>query len=237
MQLAAACGRSVIVTNNPLPDGAGADLHHPDLDVRTIHVIRDGRAVAASYRRKHPDLAFFDVVADWLSPSFAAFPFDPLDPDRLCLRYEDVLDDQRGHLGTFGDFVGLDYGEDALRFWEHDHHPASGNAGTVLMIRLAQGLPVPDGERKAFYETQLQRLIADPTASFEDERWREELTERERFVFDYFCGAENERFGYDRDRFTIDEMRRFADELKLALNVDLPLVETLMGRVKRRILG
>jgi hypothetical protein len=237
VQLAEVSGRSVIVTNNPLPDGAGSDLEHKDLDVRNIHVIRDGRAVAASYHRKHPDTSFYDVMHKWLRPSFTAFPFDPHDPDRLCLRYEDVLADQRGHLQRFSDFVGLDYGEEALRFWEHDHHPSSGNAGTVMMVRLAQGLPVPGNVQGGFYEDQLRRLIEDPTLSFEDERWREELTTRERFVFDYFCGADNERHGYERDRFTTDEMQQLSGELGLALENDLPVVESLLGRVKRKLVG
>jgi hypothetical protein len=216
VQLADFADRDVLIINNPMPDGAEQALSHPRLVVKPIHLIRDGRAIAASHHRKYPDGSFFDSVRDWLAPSFSTFPFDDADPDVLSLRYEDLLADQRGHLPKLSGFIGLDYDEASLRFWEHDHHITAGNAGTIMMIKLHQGIATPDNDIRAFYEGQLRRLEADPTTSFADERWRDELSRRDLFVFDHFCGGHAERFGYERDTFTVSEVDAFRRELRLA---------------------
>ena len=62
VQLAEFADRDVIVINNPLPHGAAQALDHPQIETRPIHMIRDGRAIAASYRRKYPDTPFLDAV-------------------------------------------------------------------------------------------------------------------------------------------------------------------------------
>jgi hypothetical protein len=217
VQLAEHADRDVIVTNNPIPDGAGRELDHPGLRPKQIYVVRDGRAIAASHHRKYPDTPFLESVRDWLLPSLSTFPFDPDDPDRLCLRYEDVLADQPGALARLGDFVGLEYDERALAYWEHEHHVTAGNAGSIMMIKLAQSVPVGESENRAFYAGQLEALRADPRRTFTDERWHDELSPRDRFVFDALAGAVNERYGYERDRFTVDEMRTFEAELGRAV--------------------
>lgn len=217
IQLAEFSGRDVIVTNNPLPDGAGKQMRHPKIELKPIQLIRDARAVIASYCRKYPEAALFDATRDWLRPSFEAFRYDINDPSMLCLRYEDVLEKQRDAIETIGRFIGVDYDASALRFWEHEHHPTAGNAGTIMMIRLAQGVRAGQGENRDFYEAQLERLRANPEATFSDERWRDELSRRDRFVFDWLCGARNASFGYERDAFTTEEHRQFTAELQEAL--------------------
>ena len=62
IQLAEYAKRDVLVINNPIPNGAGLELEHPSIVLKPIQFIRDGRAVAASYRRKHPNESFFDGV-------------------------------------------------------------------------------------------------------------------------------------------------------------------------------
>ena len=191
-------------------------MKHPRIHVRPIHLVRDGRAVAASYRRKHPDMSFFDGVRDWLAPAFNGFVFDRDDPDQLCLRYEDVLDTPRAAVASVGRYLGLEYGPEMLEFWSADHHITAGNAGTIMMIKLAQGLRVPDSENRAFYEERFEQARANPEARFQDDRWHNELSTRDRFIFDRFCGDRHEQLGYERDRFTTAEIRRFEGELKLA---------------------
>lgn len=218
VHLAETSGKRIIVTNNPLPTGAGTALAHPRLDVRPIRFVRDGRAVAESFARKHPQQAFFDVVRDWLAPSFNNFAFDDADPDTLCLRYEDVLADQNGMLGRVGKFVGVSYDESALRFWEHEHHPAAGNAGPINMLRIHQGASLPPtGQTREFYQEQYDKTLADANHTFESDGWKTRLSARERFIFDMVCGEKNAELGYERDRFTIAQMRQFAAEFDVAL--------------------
>lgn len=220
VHLAEVSGKNIIVTNNPLPTGAGTALAHAQVIVKSIRFVRDGRAVAESFARKHPDRAFFDVVRDWLAPSFNHFAFDSANPDTLCLRYEDVLADQSGMLDRVGTLLGLSYDESSLRFWEHEHHPAAGNAGPIMMIRMHQpdALPV-NGRDKAFYTEQYQKTIKNPSHRFESNRWTDRLSQRERFVFDLIAGAKNAQLGYERDRFTLDEVRQFSAEFAAAINL------------------
>jgi len=218
VHLAERSGKRIIVTNNPLPTGAGTALQHPLIDMRPIRFVRDGRAVAESFARKHPDQAFFDVVRNWLAPSFLGFAFDRADPDTLCLRYEDVLADQMGMLEKVGRFVGVEYDASALRFWEHEHHPAAGNAGPINVLRIHQGAALPAvGQTRQFYQEQYDKTIADPNHQFESDGWKTRLSARERFIFDLECGAKNAELGYERDRFTTDEFRRFSSERDEAL--------------------
>ncbi len=222
VHLAQVSGKRIIVTNNLLPTGAGAALNDSRIVVRPIRFIRDGRAVAESFARKHPDQAFFDIVRDWLAPSFNNFAFDPANPDSLCLRYEDVLKDQAGMLEHVGRFLGLTYDPTALRFWEHEHHPAAGNAGPIMMIRMHQenALPLPgSGRDKAFYIEQYQKTIENPNHRFESHSWADRLSSRERFIFDVIAGKKNESLGYERDRFTLDEVRTFSEEFDRTMNV------------------
>lgn len=213
LHLARTSEKRVIVTNNPLPQGGERALEHPDVVVKPIYLVRDGRAVADSYASKFPSMAFLEVCRDWLAPSFHQFQWDPDDPDRLCLRYEDVLADQRRMLERVGKFVGLIYDERALRFWEYDHHPAAGNQGPIFMIKQFQGLSVSAHARdREFYEEQYRKLIENPNHQFEADRWHERRSTRELFLFDKICGKRNEELGYERDRFTADEWATFSRE-------------------------
>ncbi len=220
VHLSRVSGKRVIVTNNPLPSGAGRALNHPDIVVKPIDLVRDGRGVAWSYAHKHPNESFFDGVKNWLKPAMEGMECDPGSSDRLFLRYEDILADQGGMLGNVGKFVGLEYDDSALRFWEHNHHAAAGNAGPVFMIKLHQGLPLPGFARdREFYQEQYDKARANPEHQFESERWRLQLSPRELFVFEYFCGCVNTKLGYEPSRFTLEEVREFSAELKLALEL------------------
>jgi hypothetical protein len=216
LQLAERSGRDVIVTNNPLPDGAGSELRHPDILVKPIYLIRDGRALAASYRRHVEGASYLDGITSFLHPSFHDFYFDPDNTDKLCLRYEDVLAAPLPALTRIGVFVGLAYDERALRFWEHEQHVTSGNAGTIGLIRIGQQLPTNDFRGHEFYAEQFARMQNEGPAAFDDRRWIADLTTRERFLFDVLCGTANARFGYERDRFTLGEIAEYSAELRAA---------------------
>jgi hypothetical protein len=216
LQLAQRSGRDVIVTNNALPDAAGSALRHPDIVLKPVYLIRDGRALAASYRRHVDGSSYFDAITNFLTPSFQDFYFDPDNTDKLCLRYEDVLTDPLAALSRMSAFVGIDYDIDALRFWEHAQHLTAGNAGTIGLIRIGQQLPITKFHDHEFYAAQFRRMQEQGPAAFEDTRWMTDLTVRERFLFDVLCGTANARFGYTRDRFTLSEVAEFGRELRAA---------------------
>ncbi len=198
VQLALASGRRVIVINNPVPTGLGRELDHPGVRVRTIHVVRDGRAVAASYARRFGK-PFADVVRDWYAPAAPAIPFAEPGARYHSLRYEDFVQRPAETLSALGRFVGLDYTIDSLRYWDHEHHPVGGNQGLFALIRLHQGRPAGEIEGAEFYQRLHEAETADPLRPRLDDRWRSQLTAEDRRVFDALCGAHNARLGYPRD--------------------------------------
>ncbi|MFT4561413.1 MAG: hypothetical protein ACI9BW_001154 [Gammaproteobacteria bacterium] len=217
LQLAAHADRDVIVINNPIPTEAGAELRHRDIIVKSIYLIRDGRALAASYRRHTKDASYLDAVTQFLWPSFGQFYFDPDNTEKLSLRYEDVLSDPATALGQVSEFLGFEYPSKALRFWEYEHHLSAGNAGTIALAKIGAGIELSDFRRREFYEQQFQEMQVKGPSAFADDAWSVELTNRERFIFDLLWGATNEAFGYERDRFNLREVAGFSDELRHSL--------------------
>ncbi|RMH10313.1 MAG: hypothetical protein D6695_11650, partial [Planctomycetota bacterium] len=95
-----------------------------------------------------------------------------------------------------------------------------------FMIKLFQGLPVAaHGRDRAFYQEQYDKLLADPNHQFQADRWQERRSDRDLFVFDAICGRRNSQFGYERDRFTVDQWMTFSREFAQALD-GLPALKT-----------
>ena len=213
VELATAAGVDAVVINNPTLAFREAVLQHPNIDEVTIRLVRDGRAVAASYARKHPDAGFVGVIGDFLHQSLHEFAFDPDGTMTLDLRYEDIQANPVEALATIGAFVGIDYDASALSFWQWDHHITTANVGPLALVKHYQGKAFGNIGGRAFYEQAFARLCEDPMRPFGDDRWHDELTRRDLFLFDLVCGADNRRLGYPRDGFDIDETLAFIREL------------------------
>jgi hypothetical protein len=215
VQLAEASDTDVIVINNAIPD-ARADQHlrHPDVVVRDVVVTRDGRATVARYLRTYPETTLRDAIETWFLPSARNLPFNLDDRERLCVNYEHVVADQFTFIERAGKFLGVDYPEGSHRFWEFDLHASAGNHGVLDMCRIHQGLRAAVG-RRAELEDRYQKLVESPDKPVQDERWKDDLSARELIAFDYFAGDLNERWGYERDRFTPEQVRAFEKEFGL----------------------
>ena len=159
IELAKYSGKTHFSTNNLLLQGAGTQLNHPDIKTRYIQVVRDGRALAESFRRKFDGKTFIQGITEFLQPSFSNFMFEPGNPDLLCLRYEDVLSDQAGFLKLAGDYINLQYDKKSLQYWEWPLHLISGNQGTIASIRLGEGLPIGNFSGHELYREQFEKLI------------------------------------------------------------------------------
>lgn len=215
LQLAQFANKDFLIINNPIVSGlADKALNSPDILLKHIYVVRDGRAVCASYCRHHPEIDFYDVVKDWFRPSALNLSFDPTSPDILSVRYEDVVKDQKAFIRDIGQFIGLKYPQNFYKFWEFNHHITAGNAGTIRMISRFQNGKQFGSKNRDFYEGEYQKLKEQPEKPIVDERWKDELGERELFIFDYFCGTVNEKWGYTRDRFNVSQMECFKNEIK-----------------------
>lgn len=216
VQVAAAAGVDRLVINNPLPAGAGTQLDDPRLCVRPIQLVRDGRAIAQSYTRNVAGKDYLDAI-QWLASALAGLPADPHDPDTLFLRHEDVDADRRGQLARIWTYLDLPPSPDAARFWEHELHLTAANRSIAWQIRLAKGLALPDDPNADFYRARFAAMCRDPDTPLADDRWRSELSERELFLFDLFCGAHNAALGYARDRFDLGCVGRYLTELSDAV--------------------
>ena len=202
-----------IVTNNLLPDLAGGQLEHPELDIKEIRFIRDGRKIVSSYLRKNPEKSCIEAITGFLQTSFSSFKCRN-DKKHLCLRFEDVILDPLFYLRQIGDFVGLEYSEKALYFWEWQHHLTGGNPGTIAFLRLAEGLGIGEFESADFYRDRFRQMRESGPQAFKDDRDGNCLSRQDLFLFDCLAGADNARFGYERDRFSSEERYEFGKIVK-----------------------
>ena len=215
VQLSELTGKDVFVINNP--HDSQCELDHEDVRERVIRLFRDGRAISASFHRKHPAKYsptdnYFYVVRDWWKRAFAYFHQRRIeDPQSLSLRYEDLVDDLVGQIGSINQFLEIDYQPQIERYWEYEHHIPAGNGGPIYLTAKFQGLRHAGDEGNdvwyQFYRDQFRQMQQSGTVR--DERWKRELTRRDLFVFDWFSGADNALYGYPRDEFTAEERRRF----------------------------
>ncbi|MBX3374252.1 MAG: hypothetical protein KF817_10485 [Phycisphaeraceae bacterium] len=194
VQLAGHTGKRWIVINNPSPARLGAHLDDPRVRPREIRVVRDGRAVVASYMRKFKVPA--TAAIDWFEPAARAMPWRTGDPDALDLRYEDMLQQPIAELDRVGAFVGLRYSEASLRYGEWPHHPISGNQGMYALLRLHQGLPTQAFAGADFYAAQYAEGRDGIRLPMLDMRWQSELSAEDLAVFERRCGRRNRSWGY-----------------------------------------
>lgn len=233
-QLADAADRDVIVINNPSDEHEKAELHGRDVIIKPIQLVRDGRALACSYAR-HQMADYYDSVVNTVRGVYRDFPFQRDRSDVLALRYEDTLNDQDEALARIGMYLGLEYDETAVRFWEHAHHITAGNAGAIALLKLFQGIEIGKSPKLDFYRAQYEQM-KENGRMFEDNRWEEELGPRERFIFDHFCGKLNAAWGYDEDAFTTSQRTRFSRELRTELRPrEVELVRDLQRRVQQAL--
>jgi len=168
-------------------------LRIPEFNIRIIHIIRDGRAVALTYMRQ-------DEFGDAKDPSVrrggrgmqtkavpasmsmeraadewrrcirsAEYLLSGLDKSRwIQIKYEELCTNTEKTLGKIYSFLGVNYSETNKEFRSVSHH-VIGNG-----MRL---------------DTTSEVLL--------DERWKSILSKVEREIFERIAGAMNQRYGYD----------------------------------------
>jgi hypothetical protein len=203
VQLQQLTGKRIQVVNN-----SRKFLHHQrELGIRAryIHLIRDGRAVTASFLRKFPGTKMWRTARLWahdvrrnerLMRSLPA-------ADRCLVIYEQIKADPEGELRRVCAFLDLEYEPTMLEFWTREHHFLGGNRGTLLsMLRKhqkqaelpASALQQPADAPAPDWGMDYYKRV-DP-GRFEDYRWKEELTDAQLRVFGLWAGRVNRRYGY-----------------------------------------
>ncbi|MDH3254920.1 MAG: sulfotransferase [Acidobacteriota bacterium] len=136
-------------------------------DLSVIHLVRDGRAVLNSYLRKYelPGFAF----TKWPKVTLAALLLKRrIDPSRwLDVRYEDLARSPQRELSRICGFLDIAFTPEMLRYRSHEFYGLGGN-----------------------------RMLAGSGEAIRlDERWKEELPRRYRFLFSLFFGWLNRLAG------------------------------------------
>jgi len=197
-QLAAITQRDVFIVNNSrkfLPA-----QREPGIRPRFVHLVRDGRAVAASMVRKgqHPTVASAArALKHELRRNERLIRRQPA-ADVIRLRYEDALVDPAGRVERLCAWAGLDYRPAMLRFWQREHHFLGGNQGTLFaMLRKAGDSAEAMADRaNTGLNWQLAHYREADPARFRDERWKRELDDQQLRRFGRILGRWNRRYGY-----------------------------------------
>lgn len=167
---AKAHGLDLVVDASKMPRKA-PHLYHQDRDnVRILHLVRDGRGVAASRKKymkveraaerwNHYHRLTRDILDKWVPPEH-----------RMRLRYEDFTANPEAKTRELLAWLGVEFDPDMLKLApDQVMHSAGGNPAR---FELGGGI------RSA------------------DERWRTSLDEEDLAVFDRIGGALNREFGY-----------------------------------------
>lgn len=145
---------------------------------RFVHIVRDGRDVAASHLRTVPwgFRSIEDAAEGWLE--VVAPPHRLASPDRYReVRYEDLVLEPRRTLAAIVDFLGLAWHDDLLRHAELAHS----------LHERPWGHPAADA-------------VSEPLHRGRVGRYRTDLHPDEIRSFERIAGAELTRLGYLDDR-------------------------------------
>lgn len=130
-------GARVIVDSSKRPSDAAALTLAPNLDLYVVHLVRDPRAVAYSWRRRQPGIdrhGVVDSTISWVAWNLMSDGVRRKLPQRsILVRYEAFVDDPQKTLTRIVELVG----EDPLRipdahgkiFDVKETHTVSGNPG------------------------------------------------------------------------------------------------------------
>lgn len=160
-------------------------------DACFIHIARDGRDVACSYRdmgilqsgsqyapRLPTDIAH--IAAEWTANlDKVILSFEQIGWDRACeVRYEDLVTNNRSELTRICEFLGEPYDERMLDYYVYNAR---------------------EHQEPTEFLAWKRRTLEKPTTS-QVGRFRRELTDEEIGVFETHASALLERYGYERGR-------------------------------------
>lgn len=202
------CGKRYLTINSS--HDYIADQNHPQIESRFIHLVRDGRAVAASILRKYPDRSMLKAARSWRKGSLRDLRTLASVPDAIktTVHYENLVADTAGELRRLAAFIGYDYDPAALETWDNAEHYLGGSLGVLKKVADQQGT------ERLHYREQAGKKRSDwdyyektDTKNFVDERWKSELSDTQLRTFGLVAGRMNRKLGYppSRQRLTITD--------------------------------
>lgn len=194
-QLGESSGKDLIVTNNSIPTKMGKELKKRGVTTSEAIVVRDGRAVVASYARKFPDGGVQGAI-DWYRPAAEGMLALAKSSGLPILKYEDFVDQADGFWERTSEALNMPLTRDCLDYYKFDHHPVMGNQGTLALYRRYQGKPIPNFGGSEFYEAAFESGSELSSTPVRDDRWMSELDAPAMALFEAECGPTNRELGY-----------------------------------------
>lgn len=186
---------------------------HADFARRYVFLYRDGRAVAASAKRKYPQTPFWRCARNWARSIAKRHAFirqqDPATVIEVC--YEKLQQETASELRRICAFLELEYEPNMLAYHQAEHHVIGGNPGAMSTVADAQHLgalhnPIVGRQEldapqnklavRNAGQVDLDHYRANAPDQFRDERWKKELTNWQLRQFALLAGRWNRRLGY-----------------------------------------
>jgi hypothetical protein len=170
--IAAESGRDILIDSSKSWQQLYLLRRSGRVPIKVLHVLRDGRAVLHSYKRKYD--GFLSNFGQWAKPSAMAAVLRPMfaDDEWMPVHYEALATDPTGTVTQVCRFLGTEFEPPMMRFRSHPWFGIRGN-------RMAQG------------SSEEIRL---------DEKWRRDLPRRDRLLFELLGGPLNRYYGYGSRR-------------------------------------
>jgi hypothetical protein len=154
---------------------------------KLVVVIRDGRDVALSLRKRAPD--FERGVARWLNDNMAARAHLG-SPNLITVRYEDVVTLPQEAMRRLFEFIGEPYEEQIFDFWKRNR--------SELKIDQSLGEQLSRSEEQRDFRTLRKWQISQPLYNGSG-KWREELSDAEKAYFKKHANNLLVELGYAKD--------------------------------------
>jgi len=139
-------------------------------DLKTVHLVRDGRDVVESFARSAPQQPLAESARHWLHAVAAARAFGVSHPAQyLEVHYEDLVRDPRTTVGKVATFLGVGFDERMLRHHEADS-PLSDLDGRAYHERVREPINAAAvGRWRSTFDpahaAELERLLGPTLAS------------------------------------------------------------------------
>ncbi|WP_116106103.1 sulfotransferase [Lewinella sp. IMCC34191] len=170
-------GRSVLIDSSKNAQYTRIALHQlrsaRDFTPYLVWIRRDPRAVINSYHRKFPEVSvakFIDQIKGMEERRDRLFR--RIYVEKACVHYEDLCRNPERVLRQLCELIGLDYRDDMITYWQHDHHHLAGNSGTKTLVAKYHDIPEAFSDKPwsaDFYREH-------PLEIRLDERWKTELS-------------------------------------------------------------
>ena len=164
-------------------------------DYKIIFLYRDLRAVWASNVRKYPQIKTEKELMQIGKNIEAILTFQKqMEKNGYVIHYEELIEQPEKVISGLSEFIGINYEERMLHYYDYLHHTLGSNRNTLLVNKEAKKnnqvhIQEMNPSDKHFYN--------DIRNGFKlDERWKIELNENDLKMFNRVLGETQKRLGY-----------------------------------------